>query len=295
MPKTVQEDGAPKISDTARAMLQEGIEARLRQMMDEQSKTYNEAFMDLALENLEFAPESGEKTDGPRDCGIDYYELTETSASIVQFKSQDISGGLDWNRKFDASSLTDLRRIKDVLMDLAHPSETASREVRNFLITLGDTIARRKQLSRSLYSDEEEETVAFTIDIYLICLAKDLTPAAWEEFVRLQEPGEITFEGVKIYLNFWPVFIDSLITARWRQQNTSWINIRGVKQERIELRCVDKHTDIIQTPRSCIFFTKAFDLVQAYRDLGYQIFEFECPLRIDHLAYKQRDPCVIDS
>ena len=57
--------------------------------MDQESKTSDEAFTDFALETLEFATDIGERTDGARDCGIDYCELTETTATIVQLKSQD--------------------------------------------------------------------------------------------------------------------------------------------------------------------------------------------------------------
>lgn len=265
---------APQLSETGRAQFRDNIQQRLRQIMDEESKSHDQAFIDLALESLEFATDSGEITDGPRDSGIDYYELTDTSATIAQLKSQDISDGIDWDRKFDTNALDDLRRVKEVLLDLAHPPEKASRAVQNFLIKLADAIIQHRQLSTGLgIGDEDDGQASFTIDIHLICLGSSLTDAAWDEFQKIQNTDHVMFEGVKVYLNYWPKFADEIIRAKWRQQSSGWITINGAKQERVGLRCVDSHTDLIQTAKSCTFFTKAFDLVKAYRDLGYQIFE----------------------
>jgi hypothetical protein len=82
MARSAQETDS-KLGDAAKAELQNAIETPLSQMMDEESKSHDEAFIDLALETLECAPHSREITDGPGDAGIDYYEMTPTTATIA--------------------------------------------------------------------------------------------------------------------------------------------------------------------------------------------------------------------
>jgi hypothetical protein len=82
MARSAQETDS-KLGDAAKAELQNAIETPLSQMMDEESKSHDEAFIDLALETLECAPHSREITDGPGDAGIDYYEMTPTTETIA--------------------------------------------------------------------------------------------------------------------------------------------------------------------------------------------------------------------
>ena len=163
--------------------------------------------------------------------------------------------------------------MKELLLDLSHAPETASRAVQNFLIRLADTIIERKHTLSALATTDEAAVVSFSVDIHFVCLGDGLTKAAWEEYSRIVEPAQVEFEGVTVYLNYFLRFANDLIVNKWRQQNSGWQNLSGQRQDKIELRCANNHTDIIQTAKSCTFYSKAGDLVRAYDDLGYQIFE----------------------
>ncbi len=76
--------------------------------------------------------------------------------------------------------------------------------------------------------------------------------------------------GVDTTIDLDLVTVNDLLARRWKETNTQWRDISGNKKETIKLR-VDGPK--ISDKSSMIFYTKAIDLIHAFNDFGYQLFE----------------------
>ncbi|MFX0196879.1 MAG: AIPR family protein [Candidatus Hodarchaeota archaeon] len=65
--------------------------------------------------------------------------------------------------------------------------------------------------------------------------------------------------------------LDTLIDERWREQNREWRDKEGKHQKSIDLHPYDG--DWVGAKQDVVFYCPAIDLVNAYEDFGYQIFE----------------------
>ena len=66
------------------------------------------------------------------------------------------------------------------------------------------------------------------------------------------------------------VSIDDILSTKWAQRNVAWKDKTGRNREEMLLHV---QGDAILEAKSAVFFAPAYDLVQAYEDFGYQIFE----------------------
>lgn len=125
-----------------------------------------------------------------------------------------------------------------------------------------------KQNLRSRIESERPEP--FPVTVHCCVQAASLTPAAMEEFERLDKKP-IVYGGVPITLAYHLVLLEHLLEAKWDQTNTKWRNKQNQKREKFDFDVCG--TLIRDSSKSCVFFTRASQLVDAYNEIGYQIFE----------------------
>ena len=131
----------------------------------------------------------------------------------------------------------------------------------------------------------------YDINIYFAALAEEFTEQAKEEYDQIKSFDSFRHNDVKVNLKYLVYFVDDLMEAKWRQQNTQWKNKKGKKQEGIPITVVAGKDGVLKNSKWCAFFGKAVDLVRAYKDLGYQIFEpnVRCELRNSRINRAIRD------
>ena len=235
-----------------------------------------EAFLRVALRTYGFDPDEGYHTDGPLDCGLDFVFVTQEETSIFQSKSLEYDGDLPLTTKLDATYLNDLRRILEVITNLDHLPKDANGVVIEALTSMRTEITRRALIlaaggtPHEVGTDVLNEEPEYRVNIYFFGLAKEFTPQADAEFARLSGLGHIQYGRVKLTIAVHPIFIDDILSIKWQQRNVDWKDKTGKKRDDITLHVSG---DAIIDTKSAVFFAPAYDLVQAYEDLGYQIFE----------------------
>ena len=180
--------------------------------------------------------------------------------------------GLD----LDASYLSDLRRIVEVLGHLDDLPNEANRTVKDALSSMRNEINRRALLTSQVSKEREggldilDEGLEYRVNVWFFGLARDFTNQAKEEFDRISKIESITYGSVKLVISIRCAFIDDILGEKWQQRNVDWKDKNGRKKEDITLTV---NGEAIIDAKSAVFFASAYDLVQAYEDLGYQIFE----------------------
>lgn len=247
----------------------------LEEMGREQEETgvgAEESFLRVALKTYGFDPDEGHQTDGGYDCGFDFVNVTQEETSIFQAKSLDFSKALPIDAKLDASYLGDLRRIIEVIGNLDNIPKEANSVVVEALTSMRTEINRRALIPASAGDgpDVLDQQPEYRVNIYFFGLAKGFTSQAEEEFARLEASPPIQYGKVLLTIAVHPVFIDDILSTKWQQRNVDWKDKHGRKREEFLLNV---HGDVILDNKSAVFFAPAYDLVQAYEDFGYQIFE----------------------
>jgi hypothetical protein len=224
------------------------------------------AYARLVLTTLgyEFAEE--QYSDGSREYGVDYWDSSEENSTVFQFKSTDYKDGIDPSRKVEPHHLTDLPRIHNLLSNLEVETPKANLKVTAFLERLRHNIRRHNE--RTSKSIEPYE-----VSIYLAVLASSFTIQAKEEFDTQSKKSLISLGIGKIRVSYYAILIDDLIMEKWRRTNTEWKDSNGKKRDYINLTVCENQ--LIKEAKSCMFFTRAIDLVEAYQDFGYQIFKVD--------------------
>jgi hypothetical protein len=93
---------------------------------------------------------------------------------------------------------------------------------------------------------------------------------AQDEYSKLAVERTYQWMNQNINVDTRSVFIDSLLAEGWREENTDWRDAKGAKNDTITLHV---RGQMIETPKSLVFFASAEDLVAAFDTFGYQIFE----------------------
>ena len=138
------------------------------------------------------------------------------------------------------------------------------------LASRGDARATNDPDTTKLPDRRDLDPPEYKITVYFLGLAKGFTPQAEAEFAKITAMPPIMSGRVKIEVSVIPVFIDDLLSEKWQQRNVDWRDREGKKREEVSFSVVG---EAIVEPKSAVFFTRAYDLVQAYEDYGYQIFE----------------------
>ena len=239
----------------------------LLQQMENESVSYDMAFNLVALRYLEYDPDEGVMTDGAGDCGVDYVFIGEEEASIFQFKSHDYTEAFNPDFNIAPNDLGDLRRIKEILSDLDRVPKKANTKLKQFIFDLRDSI-RDLKIRRA---DSSEQI--FKIEVKFVALASKFTDQAKDEYKKIISEAEFQYDDIPILVSYESYFINDLLESKWRQTNIDWKDNKGKKRDSIEINLVGKENHFIKSSKWFVFFGKAIDLVYAYGDFGYRIFE----------------------
>jgi hypothetical protein len=79
----------PKFPDSQRANLLSNLRGLFTRQVEEESLSFDRAFIHVALDILGYDPDTGTIADGKGDYGVDFWIVGERSSTIFQFKSQD--------------------------------------------------------------------------------------------------------------------------------------------------------------------------------------------------------------
>lgn len=264
------------LPDAQRPNLAKLLENELLREQEDAGVRPEEAFLRVALRTYGFDPDEGYQTDGSFDCGFDFVYVTQEETSVFQSKTIDIEDGIPLNSELDASYLADLRRIVEVLQNLDHLPKEANRTVVEALTSMRSEINRRAFISARAGQERDggldvlDEEPEYRVNIYFYGLAKGFSSQAEDEFARFGGIAPIKYGPVQLTVAAHSVFIDDILAEKWQQRNVDWRDKSGRKKEEIT---INVNGDAILDAKSAVFFASAYDLVQAYDDLGYQIFE----------------------
>src|SRR6266853_2366531 len=196
--------------------------------------------------------------------GIDAWLATESGIDIFHINTHelDAASNLDLST-FDGQGMHDLEHAK------------------NFLLHERDTNVQNKKLKQLIYQWDsairsyklEGSTIALPITLHLVILGDQLTTPAFEEFQLFQTSNETILLDNEVPVQFHAVLytVNEIIDGKWRENNRSWVDLKGRRQEYITLRPWNEGS--INDNANAIFYCSAIDLVKAYDALGYQLFE----------------------
>jgi len=228
--------------------------------------TEYQAFNRIAAEWLGFEELDEENfVDAGGDRGVDFWFASDSGFEIFQVKSHRLgASGEIQTELFDNEGVKDLPRIKALLMD-----ETASKsdntKVRRFKQEWDSAIARRRI---------GEQKDPFQVLVGLVLFGDGLTDPAQIEYDSVNKLLRQTQEYKGIPVEFRPKLftIDDVVNARWRQDNREWRDRSLRRRDSVDLH-PESVGKWISGTQSTIFYCKAIDLIRAFDDFGYQIFE----------------------
>lgn len=243
------------------------LEGMLFREQEEEQSTPEAAFLSAGIKILGYDEGDGHLTDGPKDYGFDYLHIRTENCTIFQSKSLNYSSGLDGGALIGPSYLDDIRQIKEVIANLDAIPLDCNRHVSRALTALKNEISR--QSLQRLADKAESEPPKYSISIVLLAMGEKFTPQAESEF-RMLENSVFSYADVDVDVTVTPIFIGDLLEQLWTQRNDDWRDRRGVKKDQIVLNVVG---DVIKDSKTAVFYAKAYDFVEAFDSLGYQIFE----------------------
>lgn len=199
-----------------------------------------------------------------QDRGVDAWQATGSGFDIFQIKTHELKDGLALDlHAFDGSGVRDIERAKNFFI---HESDSGvSQKGLKLLLNRRDSALRSHKL--------EGSTGALHITLHLIVLGDDLTTQAKAEFKAFQASNAtpIMIDDVPLQILVVLHTVDHIIDGKWREKNRDWVDLRGRRYDRINLRSGSEGA--ISDNANAIFYCKAIDLVNAYDTLGYQLFE----------------------
>ncbi len=255
------------VPESQRANFVKVLERMIAREQDEEQLSPEAAFLSIGIAVLGFDKPDGFLTDGPKDYGFDFVTVTSESCTIFQSKSVNFSGGIDIGFQISPSYLDDVRQIKEVITHLDNIPLDCNKQVSAALVALKNEIAR--QSLQQVVAKEERDTNPYSVSVMLLAMGEKFTPQAKTEFAML-ENAEFKYANVTINVTVLPIFLDDLLEEIWSQRNDDWKDRKGTKKDKVVLNVVG---DVIKDAKSAIFYAKAYDFVEAFDSLGYQIFE----------------------
>ena len=251
----------------ARKNLIADFTADLQEEFNETEK-FAQSFASVALDWLGY--DDDERivfVDGSNDRGLDAYILSEDTIKIFQFKAQDFTKSFDPEVSASADIITDVSRILGILQTRDIAKEVANPKVKQLL--------SRLQVVTSAYKAEPNKEELFNVEIYVVAMYDGLTASARSEFDNLAastEMVEIFGEIATCKLHF--IDLNALLAEKWHTSNDKWQDATGKTTEHVQVKILQSSsTSFINENKALIFFGRAKDFIDAYRRLGYQIFE----------------------
>jgi len=201
------------------------------------------------------------RSDGHGDRGIDWYRVSKSSADIFQFKGVSELRKETLEKTATPADLSDLARIVDYVQTIRDVKYNQNRRVRKF----------QNSVILKLDAASEADDPIFFFNINYFISRKKLSKQAKEEFEQIAKAAsavdEIGSVLVEIKINL--LLIDDVLSEKWKQDNHQWRASDGSNTEWIELNADDK---LIDDGKCLVFFCRAFDLIQAYEQLGHRLF-----------------------
>ncbi len=255
------------MSDVHRTNLISLLAEAVNEQRDIVSSTH-QAFVRVAALWLGFDElEESRFVDGSGDRGIDFWYVSDEGFEIYQVKSHDLGnlGELQLLR-FNSEGVQDLQRATSFLLDERASSSLNSR-LNSFRQQWEYAFARRKM-------DDEPSPVLVSLN--LVLFGNGLTTSAQAEFEtfarELHEPRY--YKGIPVEVRARLIGTDEIVNSRWREINRDWRDKTGRKRDAIDLfpETTQDHS-WIRGRDSAVFYCRAIDLIVAFEDFGYQIFE----------------------
>ena len=201
--------------------------------------------------------------DGAGDKGIDFWFQSDTGFDIFQAKTHELQGGTLDLSVFDDEGIKDLQRAKNFL--LAEVTSIRNEGLKQLRHRWEHAIGSRR-------GSPDRELI--TVNLSLVILGTGLTTGADQDFAMfrdtLTEPSDL--RGVPVQFTLSLYTIDDLITRRWQEDNRTWRDIAGSKKDYIDLHPEDPDSSLTKKG-TAVFYCRAYDLVRAYQEFGYQLFE----------------------
>jgi AIPR protein len=222
-------------------------------------------FNRVAAAWLGYELDDGNFVDGAGDRGIDFWFETDSGFEIFQCKSHELSetGDIDPS-PFNNEGVLDLGRVEDFL-ESDRPMEDLREPLKKFRHAWEHAVS-----SRRTAKDPE----AISVNMRLVLLGQGLTSPAQTEFedfcTTLAKPHSVG--NVPIEYSASLCTVDQLLEGRWRLENREWRDSKGVKKDTVDLH-PEKVDEALLNKRSAVFYSNAVDLVRAYQEFGYQLFE----------------------
>lgn len=242
------------------------IEHQVADIQNERAIPEGQAFTHLAAQWLGYDLDDDHFTDSKSDRGVDFWFGADNGFEFYQVKSHELSsGGQLETRRFDRAGVDDLRRISELLGEEEPPPE-ANRKIQN-LVREWNMALSKKRLA------EDPEPIEATL--VLVLFGDGLTDQAQAEYDIFSKVPERKVGGVPIIIRARLLSVNDLIAARWRQLNRGWEDRTGAIRKTVDLypEVLSGGPAWIPGHNSAVFYCRAVDLIQAFDELGYQIFE----------------------
>ena len=247
----------------------------LREASERGSISTGYAFNRVAAEWLGYNLPDNCFVDGAGDRGIDFWFESDSGFDIFQCKSHEFleSGDLDLT-PFDNEGVLDLGRAR-VFLETDGPLEIQNEPLKNFRHAWEHAVSSRR-------SSKDPEPIS--VNFGLVLLGEGLTRPAQNEFddycaVLQGKPQSIGSVPLEYRSGLYTV--DKLLEGRWRLDNREWRDSKGAKRDTIDLR-PEKIDEALLKKGSAVFYCQAIDLVHAYQEFGYQLFEPNVRCNISH-------------
>jgi AIPR protein len=232
------------------------------------------AFNRVAAEWLGYDLDEANFVDGAGDRGIDFWFESDSGFDIFQCKSHDLLPNLELDSgRFDSEGVSDLDRAKLFLLTDSE-IDTQNEKLMNFRHSWEHAVSSRRAM-------KDPEPLA--VNLALILLGEGLTPQAQKEFddfqASLQKSHSIGTVPIELHASLYTV--EDLLQARWRLDNREWRDSKGTKKDWVDLFPEEKD-EALEKKDTAVFYCRAVDLVRAYQEFGYQIFEPNVRCNINH-------------
>ena len=224
----------------------------------------------IIAQRLGYDLDDVEFVDGSGDRGIDFWYASSGGIYVYQVKTHELneSGHIDEIIPFDNSGVQDLVRAYTFMTS----DERPDKEHR-----LSPLLDKLEALVRNHKSNEP--TTPVQVNFSLIVLGEGLTDQALDELAAFEDTLQRgwSFRGIPVAFHVEYKTIDDLLKEAWREENFDWIDVNEQNRDYILLSPLRQagqgERDYLNDNKSAIFYCKAIDLITAYKDFGYQIFE----------------------
>lgn len=240
------------------------LTATIKACADTNGIPSDRAFTRVAAEWLGYELPDQQFIDGAFDKGIDFWFQSDTGFDVFQAKTHDPTddGQLDLS-PFDREGVADLERARSFLLaDVVNLKNEGLRQLRH----------RWEHAIDSRRGSPIADPVV--VNLSLVVLGNGLTSGAEEDLKAFSDSlvDDSRVRDVGVHFTVTVYSVDDLIERRWQMDNRSWSDIAGTKKDNVDLNPESQSAFLIKKD-TAVFYCRCYDLVRAYQDFGYQLFE----------------------